>query len=187
MYRPPRAPGANRRRRFPRPGEAVAKSARCRVRLAASSARGSAVGDRRRQEAGLSRPVRWSRSSIRRPTGSNTAPAGNRSVSPVLRMRSTRQSSSLRHQTRNLLVSPRRSARLANDSLTGVEVARALDKARPRNPTGTFNTLGERDGRSLGRPGRTCIDYQWCDDERGGRAEHDQPTRVHGCHCRSLN
>ena len=46
-------------------------------------------------------------------------PCRNRSVSPVLRIRSTRQSSPLRHQTRSRLFSPSSWARLTNESLSG--------------------------------------------------------------------
>ncbi len=43
----------------------------------------------------------------------------NRSVSPVLRIRSTRQSSAVRHHTRSLVFSPSIWASVANDSLSG--------------------------------------------------------------------
>ena len=48
-----------------------------------------------------------------------TWPLQNRSVSPVLRIRSIRQSSAVRHQTRSWLRSPSTSARFAKASLSG--------------------------------------------------------------------
>ena len=65
-------------------------------------------------------------------------PCRNRSVSPVLRIRSTRQSSALRHQTRSRLFSPSNWARLTNESLSGTcrvpEVSTYPDQATPTEP-----------------------------------------------------
>src|SRR5215212_2199122 len=153
MCRPPQAPAASRRRRLPRLGEAAAKSARCRVRLAAWSARESAVGDRRRQEAGLSRPVRWSPSRIRIPALPEQicfARAADAVDSPVLFVappdpQLVGLTKELREIGKGFVV-------------RHVEGARAFDKPRPPNLVRTLNTLGQCDDRSLRDPGRTCVD-----------------------------
>ena len=155
-------------------------TARHRVRPAASAGPGSAAAGRRRRAAGSPRP-----GEIVATSDSNTqrimiGPRRIRSVSPVLRIRSIRQSSAARHHTRRSLSSPSSWASPTKESLSGTcrapEVSTYPDHGRSADAwmratrsAGLTPGIGDRPG--LQGHGDT--------DQRGGRDQHDQPARSH--------
>ena len=103
-----------------------------------------------------------------------------RSVSPVLRIRSIRQSSAARHHTRRSLSSPSSWASPTKESLSGTcrapEVSTYPDHGRSAEAWIAGNQVGRADARVGHRPG---LQGHRDTDQRGGRDQHDQPARSH--------